>query len=132
MWLRSQEAEEQLAREDVDFLPLRLDQKLFLFLPTPSTASKLGKAVVVVFMSPSSPPVDARLFNFNHPTSSANGSAASTQASRADALSVYSDAVQTPDVECGNLDSLYCDAQADDTDRPEARVLREDFCSSGE
>lgn len=83
-------------------------------------------------MSASAAPTDARLFNFNHAAASSSNGAPSTQASRADALSVYSDAVQTPDVECGNLDSLYCDAQADDTDRPEARVLREDFCSSGE
>lgn len=53
-------------------------------------------------------------------------------ASTADVLAVYEEAVQEPLVECLNLDSLYCAAQLDHTDRPEARILREDFCSSGE
>lgn len=53
-------------------------------------------------------------------------------AATADVLKVYEQAVQEPMVECVNLDSLYCSAQLEDTDRPEARLLREDFSSSGE
>ncbi len=64
----------------------------------------------------------------------AQGSAAvdwsSTQAARADVLKCYEEAVQEPLIECTNIDSLYASAQLDDTARPEARLLREDFCST--
>jgi hypothetical protein len=84
-------------------------------------------------LAPSSPHhvamSDSRAFAFG--SSSVSGDWSQTLAGRADALAVYSDAVQEPDVECSNLDSLYCGSQHDDTDRAEARVLREDFCSSG-
>lgn len=63
-------------------------------------------------------------------SSGSNGRAAPTIAERADALAVYEDAVQEPALECGNLASLYYNAQDLGSRRPEARVLREDFCSS--
>ena len=79
-------------------------------------------------------PVDARVPR-QFPTapsgsSGSNGRAAPTIAERADALGVYEDAVQEPALECGNLASLYYNAQDLGSRRPEARVLREDFCSS--
>lgn len=55
-----------------------------------------------------------------------------TAASRANALEVYEDAVQEPLLECTNLASMYYGAQEIGSKRPEARILREDFCSSGE
>ncbi|EPQ29805.1 uncharacterized protein PFL1_02478 [Pseudozyma flocculosa PF-1] len=51
-------------------------------------------------------------------------------AATAPILRCYEEAVQEPVVECGNLDSLYSHAQLEDSDRSEARVLREDFCST--
>ncbi|PWN51307.1 hypothetical protein IE53DRAFT_368189 [Violaceomyces palustris] len=51
-------------------------------------------------------------------------------ASTAPVLQCYEEAVQSPLAECSNLDSLYSGAQLDDTDRYDARVLREDFCST--
>jgi hypothetical protein len=55
-----------------------------------------------------------------------------TVASSANALEVYEDAVQEPLLECTNLASMYYGAQEIGSRRPEAKVLREDFCSSGE
>ena len=52
-------------------------------------------------------------------------------AATADILRVYEEAVQEPMVECTNLDALYTNAQPDDSDRQDAIVLREDFCSTG-
>lgn len=52
-------------------------------------------------------------------------------AQQANALDVYEDAVQEPQLECANLASMYYQAQQIGSDRPEAKVLREDFCSSG-
>lgn len=51
-------------------------------------------------------------------------------AATAPVLKIYEEAVQEPVVECGNIDSLYSQAQLDDTDRYDARILREDFCST--
>lgn len=53
-----------------------------------------------------------------------------TQAARADVLKCYEEAVQEPMLECTNLDSFYCGAQQDGSPVPEARLLREDFCST--
>lgn len=58
------------------------------------------------------------------------GSDAPTLAATADILRCYEEAVQEPMVECTNLDALYTNAQPDDTDRPDAVLLREDFCST--
>lgn len=55
-----------------------------------------------------------------------------TEASRANAMDVYEDAVQEPLLECTNLASMYYNAQEIGSKRPDARTLREDFCSSGE
>lgn len=52
-------------------------------------------------------------------------------AASADILRCYEEAVQEPMVECVNLDALYTNAQAPGSDRVDARVLREDFCSTG-
>ena len=52
-------------------------------------------------------------------------------AATADILRCYEEAVQEPRVECTNLDALYTNAQPDDSDRQDAIVLREDFCSTG-
>lgn len=52
-------------------------------------------------------------------------------AATADILRVYEEAVQEPMVECINLDALYTNAQAASSDRENAQVLREDFCSTG-
>lgn len=66
------------------------------------------------------------------PTSSPSSSSSPlTVAQQVDALHVYEDAVQEPSLECSNLDSLYYNAQVAGSQRPFARVLREDFCSSG-
>lgn len=54
-----------------------------------------------------------------------------TEASRANAMDVYEDAVQEPLLECTNLASMYYNAQEIGSKRPDARILREDFCSSG-
>ncbi len=51
-------------------------------------------------------------------------------ASTAPVLKIYEEAVQEPGVECRNIDSLYSQAQLDDSDRYDARILREDFCST--
>ncbi|PWY98625.1 hypothetical protein BCV70DRAFT_201945 [Testicularia cyperi] len=51
-------------------------------------------------------------------------------AATADVLKCYEEAVQEPLVECVNLDSLYSGAQLDSSDRFDARILREDFCST--
>lgn len=51
-------------------------------------------------------------------------------AATADILRCYEEAVQEPLVECNNLDALYTHAQDDTSDRFDARVLREDFCST--
>lgn len=51
-------------------------------------------------------------------------------AATADILRCYEEAVQEPMVECVNLDALYTHAQDDSSDRMDARVLREDFCST--
>lgn len=52
-------------------------------------------------------------------------------AATADVLRCYEEAVQEPMVECVNLDGLYTNAQDVDSDRVDALVLREDFCSTG-
>ena len=51
-------------------------------------------------------------------------------AATADILRCYEEAVQEPLVECNNLDALYTHAQDDSSDRFDARILREDFCST--
>ncbi len=51
-------------------------------------------------------------------------------ASTAPVLKIYEEAVQEPGVECRNIDSLYSQAQLDGSDRYDARILREDFCST--
>lgn len=56
----------------------------------------------------------------------------STMAELANALDVYEDAVQEPLLECSNLASMYYQAQLVGSVRPEAKILREDFCSSGQ
>ncbi|PKI84270.1 hypothetical protein MVES1_001644 [Malassezia vespertilionis] len=53
-----------------------------------------------------------------------------TLAATADILRCYEQAVQEPMVECVNLDGLYTSAQAPASDRTDAIVLREDFCST--
>mgnify|MGYP006981856182 CR=1 FL=1 len=52
-------------------------------------------------------------------------------AATADVLRCYEEAVQEPMVECVNLDGLYTNAQDEGSDRVNALVLREDFCSTG-
>lgn len=54
-----------------------------------------------------------------------------TLAATADVLRCYEEAVQEPMVECVNLDGLYTNAQEEGSDRIDAVVLREDFCSTG-
>lgn len=51
-------------------------------------------------------------------------------AATADVLRCYEEAVQEPMVECVNLDGLYTNAQDESSDRFDALVLREDFCST--
>ncbi|WFD33473.1 hypothetical protein MCUN1_000286 [Malassezia cuniculi] len=51
-------------------------------------------------------------------------------AATADILRCYEEAVQEPMVECVNLDALYTHAQDENSDRMDARILREDFCST--
>ncbi|WFD18871.1 non-specific serine/threonine protein kinase [Malassezia caprae] len=51
-------------------------------------------------------------------------------AATADVLRCYEEAVQEPMVECVNLDALYTNAQEESSDRVDAVVLREDFCST--
>lgn len=58
------------------------------------------------------------------------GGAGEPLAATADVLRCYEEAVQEPMVECTNLDALYTNAQAPDSDRMDAEVLREDFCST--
>lgn len=53
-----------------------------------------------------------------------------TIAEQVNALSVYEDAVQEPLLECTNLASMYYQAQPIGSFRPDAKILREDFCSS--
>ncbi|KDN41616.1 hypothetical protein K437DRAFT_258210 [Tilletiaria anomala UBC 951] len=55
---------------------------------------------------------------------------APTLASRADILKCYEEAVQEPLLECSNLSSFYSEAQLSTSLVPEARLLREDFCST--
>ena len=74
---------------------------------------------------------DGRLPRFQASSSEASNGA-TTAASRANALEVYEDAVQEPLLECTNLASMYYGAQQIGSRRPDAKVLREDFCSSGE
>ncbi|WFC97321.1 hypothetical protein MYAM1_000031 [Malassezia yamatoensis] len=52
-------------------------------------------------------------------------------AASADILRCYEEAVQEPMVECTNLDALYTNAQSADSDRMDACIMREDFCSTG-
>ncbi|KAN0060002.1 hypothetical protein ACQY0O_007975 [Thecaphora frezii] len=66
----------------------------------------------------------------NGPHDGGQGSLTPPLAATAPVLKCYEEAVQEPRVECCNLDSLYSQAQLDDTDRYDARILREDFCSS--
>jgi hypothetical protein len=66
------------------------------------------------------------------PKSSQSSASVDTIASKANALEVYEDAVQDPLLECTNLASMYYGAQEIGSRRPDAKVLREDFCSSGE
>ncbi|KAK0550444.1 hypothetical protein OC846_003641, partial [Tilletia horrida] len=51
-------------------------------------------------------------------------------AATADIMKIYEEAVQEPLIEVTNLDSLYSQVQLEDTDRYDARILREDFCST--
>ncbi|KAE8244829.1 hypothetical protein A4X13_0g6220 [Tilletia indica] len=51
-------------------------------------------------------------------------------AATADIMKIYEEAVQEPMIEVTNLDSLYSQVQHDDTDRYDAKILREDFCST--
>ncbi|CAD6893212.1 unnamed protein product [Tilletia controversa] len=51
-------------------------------------------------------------------------------AATADIMKIYEEAVQEPLIEVTNLDSLYSQVQPEDTDRYDARILREDFCST--
>lgn len=67
--------------------------------------------------------------NWSH-LSSSPSSSAPCLASTAPVLKIYEEAVQEPGVECSNIDSLYSGAQLDNTDRYDARILREDFCST--
>jgi hypothetical protein len=77
--------------------------------------------------------VDVRLSRFQASQSSASTSnGKGTIASTANALEVYEDAVQEPLLECTNLAGMYYNAQEIGSRRPQAKVLREDFCSSGE
>ncbi|PWN40200.1 hypothetical protein IE81DRAFT_325815 [Ceraceosorus guamensis] len=83
---------------------------------------------------------DPRLFNFGGSpkieredeggTSPSIRPWSGTLASKADALAVYSEAVQDPAAECANIESIYCASQDKDSEVPEAKILREDFCSS--
>jgi hypothetical protein len=57
--------------------------------------------------------------------------AAKTIAESIDAFAVYEEAVQTPLIEAHNLDSLYYNAQSFGSRRPYAKLLREDFSSTG-
>ena len=52
-------------------------------------------------------------------------------AATADVLRCYEEAVQEPLVECVNLDGLYTKSQDKHSDRLDAEILREDFCSTG-
>lgn len=52
-------------------------------------------------------------------------------AATADVLRCYEEAVQEPLVECVNLDGLYTNSQDKHSDRRDAEILREDFCSTG-
>lgn len=72
---------------------------------------------------------DSRLPQFGEPAE--GNSQANTLAEKANALQVYEDAVQEPLLECSNLAGMYYQAQIIGSTRPEARILREDFCSSG-
>lgn len=73
------------------------------------------------------------------PASGAGSGGRQPIAARADVLRCYEEAVQEPLVECTNLASFYCQAQEElarsrgkEGDWTEAKVLREDFCSTGE
>lgn len=78
----------------------------------------------------------------NHPFAGDGGDASAsasaskrktrTLAQQVKALDVYEDAVQEPLLECSNLAGMYYTAQEIGSTRPDAKVLREDFCSSGE
>lgn len=73
------------------------------------------------------PPNDSRLPIHSMPSSTPASSLAKT----IDPFAVYEQAVQTPAIECANLASFYYNAQPIGSRRPEARVLREDFSSTG-
>lgn len=60
-----------------------------------------------------------------------NTAAAKTIAESIDAFAVYEEAVQTPLIEAHNLSSLYYNAQDFGSRRPYAKLLREDFSSTG-
>ncbi|KAK0528431.1 hypothetical protein OC835_004666 [Tilletia horrida] len=51
-------------------------------------------------------------------------------AATADIMKIYEEAVQEPLIEVTNLDSLYSHCQHEGTDRYDAKILREDFCST--
>ena len=61
----------------------------------------------------------------------ASDSAKPPLASTAPVLQCYEEAVQEPLVEVTNLDSLYSQVQLEGSDRFDARIMREDFCSTG-
>lgn len=78
--------------------------------------------------------LDARLPKFSESSNikqqRVNNGGDRTIAEKVDALSVYEDAVQEPLLECTNLASMYYQAQPIGSFRPDAKILREDFCSS--
>ncbi|PWN32331.1 uncharacterized protein FA14DRAFT_126935 [Meira miltonrushii] len=79
--------------------------------------------------------MDARLPKFTASSDRAESGQSQQKADRTiaeqvDALSVYEDAVQEPLLECTNLASMYYQAQPIGSYRPDAKILREDFCSS--
>ncbi|CAO1636058.1 unnamed protein product [Sympodiomycopsis kandeliae] len=73
---------------------------------------------------------DPRLARLQPDPSSIASTSKKTIAESVDSFAVYEEAVQTPGIECTNLDSLYYNAQEIGSPRPNARVLREDFSST--
>lgn len=86
-----------------------------------ASSSPLDKFAAIVL---NSDPRQAKL------QTKSSSSASSTIAESIDSFTVYEEAVQTPAIECTNLESLYYNAQEIGSPRPNARILREDFSST--
>lgn len=81
-------------------------------------------------MTATEAPADPRLAKLHVDPSSIASASTQTIAQAVDSFAVYEEAVQTPAIECTNLDSLYYNAQEIGSRRPNARILREDFSST--